>query len=65
MCVGALVLARLSEVVIGARDFKSGACGSALNVVTAKALNHKVKVSWDDTDKECGEILKRFFQARR
>jgi Cytosine/adenosine deaminases len=44
MCAGALVCARLSEIIYGASDPKAGACGSVLNIVYNKKLNHRLKV---------------------
>lgn len=65
MCIGALVQARISELIIGADDPKSGACGTAINLVNSNAFNHKIDVFRDDSLPECGDILKKFFKAKR
>lgn len=65
MCAGALVLARLPTLVIGASDPKAGACGSVLNVVQHPRLNHRVDVVTGVRAQECGEELRAFFRARR
>ncbi len=44
MCAGAIVLARIPEVVFGARDPKAGAAGSVLDVLAEPALNHRPEV---------------------
>jgi len=58
MCAGALVLARLKHVYFGARDPKTGACGSVVNIVSHKKLNHRIKVKGGILEKECGSLLK-------
>src|SRR3990167_965949 len=44
MCAGALVLARIKNIVFGAQDPKTGACGSIANIVNHKKLNHRIMV---------------------
>ena len=44
MCAGALVLARIKNIIYGAEDPKTGACGSVINIVNNKKLNHRIKV---------------------
>jgi len=65
MCAGAIVHARVGELVYGADDPKAGACGSIMNVVSSKHLNHKVMVKSGVLQKECSEILKKFFRKLR
>jgi tRNA(adenine34) deaminase len=65
MCAGAIVLARLDRLVFGAADPKAGACGSLRNVVEDPRLNHRIKVGRGVLERECGEVLKAFFRARR
>lgn len=65
MCAGAIVLARLGRLVYGARDPKAGACGSVLDVVGERRLNHRVSVTADVLAEECGELLREFFRAKR
>ena len=65
MCAGALVLARVKNLYFGAQDPKTGACGSVLNIVNHKKLNHRIKVTKGILEKECGDILKEFFKKKR
>lgn len=65
MCAGALVNARVERLVIGARDLKTGACGSVLNIVQTENLNHRVNVEFGTMEEDCSKILKVFFQGLR
>ncbi|MCM8779452.1 MAG: tRNA adenosine(34) deaminase TadA [Candidatus Omnitrophica bacterium] len=65
MCAGALVLARLKRIVYGADDPKTGACGSVLNIVYNKKLNHRIKVTKGVLEAECSQIIQEFFQTKR
>jgi tRNA(adenine34) deaminase len=65
MCAGAVVLARVARVVYGASDPKAGACGSVLDVLGEPRLNHRPQVAGGLLAPECGELLSRFFAARR
>lgn len=65
MCAGALVLARIKSLCFGAGDPKAGACGSVLNIVNHKKLNHRLKVKGGILEKECGSLLKEFFKKKR
>ena len=65
MCAGAMVLARLPRLVFGAWDPKAGACGSLLDVPRDPRLNHRVEVIPGILERECGEILSRFFENLR
>jgi len=65
MCAGALVLSRIKRLVFGAKDPKTGACGSVLNIVNHKKLNHRVKVQGGVLAKECGALLTEFFKKKR
>jgi len=65
MCAGAIVHARVGAVVYGADDPKAGACGSIMNVVSSRHLNHRVNVKSGVLKKECSEILKKFFKKLR
>ena len=61
MCAGAIVMARIPTLVFGAFDAKAGACGTLMNIVEDKRLNHSVHVVGGVCDKESEELLKRFF----
>ena len=65
MCVGAMLHARLKHVVFGARDAKTGACGSVINLPAEERLNHHATFEGGVLSDECSVILKAFFQARR
>lgn len=65
MCAGAIVLARVPRVVIGAPDPKAGAAGSVLNVLGEPRLNHRPQVDRGVLAAECAALLKEFFAARR
>jgi len=65
MCAGAMVLARLSRLVFGARDPKTGACGSLRNVVEDPRLNHRIEVVSGILDDACGQMLRAFFKTLR
>ncbi|KAB1444356.1 tRNA adenosine(34) deaminase TadA [Bordetella bronchiseptica] len=65
MCIGAMLHARLARVVYGARDPKTGACGSVLDVGAVGQLNHHTTITGGVLAEPCGELLRGFFRARR
>jgi len=65
MCAGAIVLARVKNLYFGASDPKTGACGSVINIVNHKKLNHRPKVCKGILEAECGLLLKDFFRKKR
>jgi tRNA(adenine34) deaminase len=65
MCAGALVLARVKNIYFGAKDPKTGACGSVTNIAGHKKLNHRIKVTSGLLKDECAGLLKEFFQKKR
>jgi len=65
MCAGALVLARVKKIYFGACDPKTGACGSVVNIVNHKKLNHRIKVTKGILQEECSSLLKNFFSRKR
>ena len=65
MCVGAMFHARIARVVFGASDFKTGACGSVLNLFAELRLNHHAEMTAGVLAEECGQMLSDFFAARR
>jgi tRNA(adenine34) deaminase len=64
MCLGAAVQARVSRLVFGAYDPKSGAVGSAMSFSFDK-LNHRIEIKGGILAAECGKILKDFFEKKR
>jgi tRNA(adenine34) deaminase len=65
MCAGAIVLARLPRLVLGAWDPKAGAAGSMRDIVRDSRLNHRVEVVGGVRAEECGELLRAFFAGHR
>jgi tRNA(adenine34) deaminase len=65
MCVGAMVHARLGRIVYGAKDPKTGACGSIVDLPAIAHWNHHGVFTGGVLALECGEVLKRFFAERR
>lgn len=65
MCVGAIVHARVGEVIYGAREPKTGAAGSVFDVLTSTAHNHQVGLRGGVLADECAQLLTGFFQQRR
>nr|WP_146841794.1 nucleoside deaminase [Cellulomonas composti] len=65
MCAGALVLARIPRLVLGAWDPKAGACGSQWDVVRDRRVNHRVEVIGGVREEESSILLRNFFEAQR
>ncbi len=65
MCVGAVFHARIARVVYGARDPKTGAAGSVLDLFAEQQLNHHARITTGVLAEECGRTLSDFFARRR
>jgi tRNA(adenine34) deaminase len=65
MCAGAIVHARIKRVVIGARDVRYGACGTALSVCGNGILNHVPCIEFGLLEEESSRLLKEFFRNKR
>ena len=65
MCAGALIQARLEKLYIGTMDYKTGACGSILNVLEDYPFNHKIEYETGILKEECEKILQDFFKELR
>ena len=61
MCAGAIVQARIPEVVMGCMNPKAGCAGSILNILDMPEFNHQVTVTRGVLETECSEMLKTFF----
>lgn len=65
MCAGAIVLARVPRVVLGALDPKAGAVVSLYQLLNDPRLNHRAEVVWGVLAAECGQVLTDFFRQQR
>lgn len=65
MCAGAMMHARLSRVIFGAPDPKTGACGSIIDLFAQQELNHHTEVVGGVLAQQCSTLLKDFFVQRR
>ena len=65
MCAGALVHARIAQLIFGAREPRAGAVCSSAQVLDNRGLNHKVTVVEGVLEKECKALMSAFFKERR
>ncbi|OGW82766.1 MAG: tRNA-specific adenosine deaminase [Omnitrophica bacterium RIFCSPHIGHO2_02_FULL_51_18] len=65
MCVGAMILARIERLVFGAREAKTGACGSKVHLLADAAWNHKFKIEEGLLEFESAALLQEFFKKKR
>ena len=65
MCSGAIVQARITEVVMGCMNPKAGCGGSILNILEMPQFNHQVKVTRGILGEECSRMLTTFFKELR
>ena len=65
MCAGALVNARVSRLVFGARDLRFGGVRSKFQIADADVLNHRLEIVEGVLGARCAEILQSFFAQRR
>jgi tRNA(adenine34) deaminase len=65
MCMGAAFHARISRLVFGASDPKSGAAGSLYDLPAERHFNHRIEVISGIMEKECSTLLQNFFRHRR
>ena len=65
MCAGAIVLARIEELIYGAPDPKTGACGSLYDIVEDERLNHRVRVRRGMMEQTCSQLIRDFFADLR
>lgn len=65
MCAGAIVQARIDEVVIGSMNSKAGCAGSVLNLLNMPKFNHQVIITKGILEEECSTMLSKFFRELR
>ena len=65
MCAGALIQARVSRLVYGARDERAGAVESRFRICDTDFLNHRIEITAGVMEDECRELMQEFFRARR
>ena len=65
MCIGAIFNARISQVVYGASEFKTGAAGGVIDLFSNPKINHHAEVVGGILSEECSTVLKEFFIKRR
>jgi len=65
MCYGAIIHARISRVVFGAYDPKTGVCGSSFNLHEQAYFNHTPHITGGILEEDCSLILKEFFKEKR
>ena len=65
MCAGAIVQARIDEVVMGSMNPKAGCGGTILNLLEMPEFNHQVKVARGIMEEECSQMLTNFFKELR
>ena len=65
MCVGAMILARIERLVFGAREAKTGACGSVVHLMADGKWNHRFKIQEGLLEFESAALLQEFFKNKR
>ena len=65
MCAGAMVLARIGNLIYASDDPKAGACGSVVNIANQGKLNHKIRVKKGVLEDDACSLMKEFFRKKR
>ena len=65
MCAGAIVQARIPNIVIGCMNPKAGCAGSILNLLNVPEFNHQVHITSGVLERECSELMSSFFRELR
>ena len=65
MCLGAMIHARVSRIVFGAYDQKTGVCGSCTDLSTSECFNHTIAIEGGVLANDCKQLLQEFFKKRR
>lgn len=64
MCAGAILQARIPEIVYGAANKKAGCCGSVLNILDDSRFNHRAKIVSGILEEKCSALMTDFFRNR-
>jgi len=65
MCFGAIMHARIDRVVYGAYDFKTGVCGSSIDLTNSNNFNHQAQITAGVLEHDCKKIIQDFFKEKR
>ncbi|WP_023640488.1 tRNA adenosine(34) deaminase TadA [Dickeya zeae] len=65
MCAGAMIHSRITRLVYGAADAKTGAAGSLVDILRHPGMNHQIAITDGVLAEECSELLSHFFRMRR
>ena len=65
MCTGAIIQARVGQVIYGAKDKKRGGLGGAINLATHQSAHHKMKIKGGLMEREIKDLLESWFKQRR
>jgi len=65
MCYGAIIHARISRLIFGAYDYKTGVCGSSIKLHDQNCFNHTPEIKGGILERDCSLILKDFFREKR
>jgi tRNA(adenine34) deaminase len=65
MCAGALIQARVTRLVYGARDDRAGAVESRFRICDTDFLNHRIEIVAGVLEEECRAVMQQFFKNRR
>ncbi len=65
MCAGAIIQSRFKRIIYGAKDYKGGALGSSIDVLTANNINHHPEVISGVLEKDCSSIISNYFKQKR
>ena len=65
MCFGAMMHARISRLIFGAHDPKTGVCGSCIDLTTKNCFKNNIDINGGILENECSKLLQDFFKYRR